>query len=116
MGAVLKSYSTQPTESQLPSDNVKSEEVVNPRESSRVNMAADEEEVPYWRDYEANAIRGVLAAVGCAVLFALLAVVYKFRWRGNGDKEGKYDQGRGRVTYNREADAVNGIDNQAMDS
>ena len=89
---------------------------------------------------QANAIRGVLAAVGCAVLFALLAVVYKFRWRGNGDKvrfhniflkpcdiieinkpenhlqEGKYDQGRGRVTYNREADAVNGIDNQAMDS
>ena len=35
---------------------------------------------------QANAIRGVLAAVGCAVLFALLAVVYKFRWRGNGDK------------------------------
>ena len=35
---------------------------------------------------QANAIRGVLAAVGCAVLFALLAVVYKFRWRANGDK------------------------------
>ena len=35
---------------------------------------------------QANAIRGVLAAVGCAVLFALVTVVYKFRWRGNGDK------------------------------
>ena len=35
---------------------------------------------------QANAIRGVLAAVGCAVLFALVTVVYKFRWRANGDK------------------------------
>ena len=35
---------------------------------------------------QANAIRGVLAAVGCAVLFAILAAVYKFRWRGNADK------------------------------
>ena len=29
-------------------------------------------------------------------------------------QESKYDQGRGRVTYNREADSVNGIDNPAM--
>ena len=31
-------------------------------------------------------------------------------------QESKYDQGRGRVTYNREADAVNGIDNPAMNT
>ena len=31
-------------------------------------------------------------------------------------QESKYDQGRGRVTYNRGADAVNGIDNPAMDT
>ena len=34
-----------------------------------------------------NAIRGVIAAVCCAVFFILLGLVYKFRWRSFRDDD-----------------------------
>merc|ERR1711963_1236383 len=38
-------------------------------------------EVPYWKDYTTNAVRGIIAAVCCAAFFAILGLLHKFRWQ-----------------------------------
>jgi len=40
-----------------------------------------DEGVPYWKDYKANAVRGVIAALSCAAFFVIVGLVAKFRWR-----------------------------------
>merc|ERR1712037_207843 len=40
-----------------------------------------DEGVPYWKDYKANAVRGVIAALRCAAFFVIVGLVAKFRWR-----------------------------------
>jgi len=91
--------------------------------------------LPYWKDYQGNAIRGVIAAVCCAVFFILLGLVYKFRWRSFRDDDDNDEKeeisGRHNVAYNRDAEDVRisktnfqssseaykrGMANSAMDS
>jgi len=50
--------------------------------------------IPYWKDYQGNAIRGVIASVCCAVFFILLGLVYKFRWKSFRDDDGEDNNDR----------------------
>jgi len=41
----------------------------------------ESETVPYWKDYSTNVVRGIIAAVCCAVFFIGIGLIHKFRWR-----------------------------------
>jgi len=46
-----------------------------------IDMTDQVEEVPYWKNYQVNVVRGVIAAICCAVFFIGIGLVHKFRWR-----------------------------------
>lgn len=65
---------------------------------------------------QANAVRGVIAAVTCAAAFVIIGLVVKFRWRSKNHEGGRSQTAH----FNKAADTVdvgahaaNGIDNPA---
>jgi len=41
----------------------------------------DNQDPPYWKQYSANAVRGIIAAVCCAAIFIIFGLLNKYRWR-----------------------------------
>jgi len=76
------------------------------------------EEIPYWKNYQANVVRGVIAAICCAAFFITIGLVHKFRWRP--ENVSTSNGGSHAVTYKKEDDGVDihadGQDNPAMQS
>merc|ERR1739848_28099 len=63
--------------------NFKSTVLTSKAEASYLVMdeGLPDEGLPYWKDYKANAVRGVIAALSCAAFFVIVGLVAKFRWR-----------------------------------
>jgi len=70
----------------------------------------DSESVPYWKDYQTNVTRGLVAAVICAVLFIILFVAERFlqkRYRSDSQNIASYNRETGRLT-------MRGMDNMGL--
>merc|ERR1712227_445972 len=69
------------------------------------DIIMDSEKVPYWKDYQTNVTRGLVAAAICAVIFIILFVAERFlqkRYRSD-----SLNRETGRVT-------MRGLDNMGM--
>merc|ERR1711983_266344 len=70
----------------------------------------DSESVPYWKDYQTNVTRGLVAAAICAVIFILLFVAERFlqkRYRSDSRNIASFNRETGKVT-------MRGLDNMGM--
>merc|ERR1711874_157707 len=75
--------------------------------------------VPYYKDYQANITRGVVAAVCCAGIFIIYAILERFLLRKEGSTRGaRVDVSTITSSYSKDKGATLhgvGVDNMALD-
>lgn len=70
----------------------------------------DSESVPYWKDYQTNVTRGLVAAAICAAIFIIFFVAERFlqkRYRSDSRNIASFNSETGRVT-------MSGFDNRGL--